>query len=268
MTRAELAAMRIELESWTTLIAASTPVAHIEDIALAPGLSARVYEPEGSDDAVLVWLHGGGYVSGTLDAIDPTCRWLAARLGSTVVSVEYRLAPEHPFPAAVEDAVAAISAVAARFDGPIAIGGDSAGGGLATAAARLTEVPLVGVLLLCPWLDLTVRPTGVTSDLTLEALNSFAEMYVGSAGDVTDPRASPLLAPDPPDMPTVIVAAEHDSLGYQAVEYADRLEGAGTTVELRIWPFDHGFVGNTKNLPEAREALDWAADTFRGLLTR
>lgn len=263
MTPEELAEMRVALEAWTTEIASSTPIAQVHDVEVAPGVPGRIYHPEGADDSVLVWFHGGGYVSGSLDAIDPTCRWLAHGLGSTVISVDYRLAPEHPFPAAVEDALAAVSSVAARPGvGRVALGGDSAGGGLAAATAWLTDVPLAGLLLLCPWLDLSVRPTGAQSELTLEALQSFADFYVGRDGDVTDPRASPLLADDLPDIPTVMVAAEHDSLSYQAVEYADRL----TQVELRIWPHDHGFVGFTKDLPDAREALDWAAERLRKLL--
>jgi len=257
--------MRAGIEAWAGLVSLSVPIAQVHDVTLLPGLGARVYHPEGADDAALVWFHGGGYVAGTLDAIDATCRWLARRMGSTVISVDYRLAPEHPFPAALDDALAAISAVAARPGiGRIAIGGDSAGGGLAAAAAGLTGVPLSGLLLLCPWLDLTVRPTEVDSELTLEALQSFADFYVGPGGDVTDPRVSPLLAAEPPDTPTVIVAAEQDSLGYQAVEYAERLP----QVELRVWPFDHGFIGSTKDLPEAGEALDWAADQLHRLLDR
>lgn len=264
MTPEELASMRVELEAWTSLIGERLPVARVEDVLLAPGLRGRRYRPDGAGDAVLVWFHGGGYVSGTLDGIDPTCRWLARGIGCTVVSVDYRLAPEHPFPAGLDDGVAALAAVAAACQGPIAIGGDSAGGGLAAAVAGLTTVPLAGMLLLCPWLDLTVRDTGVMSALTRESLRAFADFYVGPAGDRCDPRASPLLASSVPSVPTLIVAAEQDSLGYQAVEYAARL----SSCELRVWPQDHGFVGFTKDLAEAREALDWACACLRALLPR
>lgn len=276
-TAADLATMRAGLDAFAAAVSVRVAVAAVTDEVLSlPGrdLPLRTYQPEGADDAALVWFHGGGFVSGSLDAIDPVCRSLARRVGSTVVSVGYRLAPEDPYPAAVEDGLAAVAAVATRPGvRRVAIGGDSAGGGLAAVVARLTGVPLVAQVLLCPFLDVTlsspsVREQGQDHLLTEAALRGFARMYVGPGGDPADPRVSPLLGTDFTGLaPTVVVTAEHDPLRDDGEQYADKVAAAGGTVHSRRWDgMEHGFVGMTALLAEAEQALQWTADRLRTLL--
>src|SRR3954451_7339569 len=129
--RAEL---RVALDVFAPDISVREPVDEVVDEALDLGGRVVPLRRYGSGDRLLVWFHGGGYVSGSLDAIDPTCRALRNRSGWSVLSVGYRLAPEHPFPAAYDDAVAAVQHAFSRA-ATVAVGGDSAGGGLAAAVA-------------------------------------------------------------------------------------------------------------------------------------
>ncbi len=272
----DLATMRSGLDAFAAAVSVVLPVETVTDEQLAlPGRSIplRTYVPAGADDAVLVWFHGGGYVSGTVDAIDPVCRELADRLRCTVISVGYRLAPEFPFPAALEDCLAALETVAARGPGPLAVGGDSAGGGLSAAVVRQTTIPVAAQLLLCPWLDATlscvsVRAKGQDHGLTEVALRSFASMYVGADGDPAGPGASPLLGEDFSGLPpTVVVTAENDPLCDEGELYAQRLVEAGGQAQARRWDdMLHGFVGMTKDVPKADEALRWACDRLAALL--
>lgn len=270
----DLATMRSGLDAFAAAVSVREPVAAVTDEVLSlPGreLPLRTYRPEGADDAVLVWFHGGGYVSGSVDAIDPVCRSLARRCRLTVVSVGYRLAPEHPFPAAYDDCLAALDHVA-RPGMKVALGGDSAGGGLAAAVARASQVPLAALVLLCPFLDATlsgpsVREKGESHGLTEQALLGFVRMY---GGDPTDPRVSPLLVPDLRGLPpAVVVTAEHDPLRDEGERYAARIVAAGGAAHVRRWDgMVHGFAGMTADLPEADDALQWTADRLRELLDR
>ena len=272
----DLAAMRAGLDAFADAVSVTVPMAQVqdEDLVLPGGtLPLRTYRPDSCSTATLVWFHGGGYVSGTIDAIDPVCRVLANRVGCTVVSVGYRLAPESPYPAALDDCLAALAAVAARAEGPLAIGGDSAGGGLSAAVARRTPVPLVAQLLLCPWLDMTlscpsVQTKGVDFGLTEVSLRGFARMYLGPDGDPADEGASPLLGRDFSGLPpTVVVTAENDPLCDEGEHYAAAVVAAGGTAVVRRWDgMLHGFVGMTAELREADEALQWSADQVRALL--
>ena len=276
-TDADLTQMRAGLDAFADLVSVTEPVHRVEESLLdLPGrrIRLRTYRPDPVGSATLVWFHGGGYVSGTLDAIDPVCRVLANRTGVTVVSVDYRLAPEHPYPAALDDCLAALDAVAATAEGSLAIGGDSAGGGLAAAVARRTSVRLSAQLLLCPWLDVSlscpsVRAKGTDHGLTEASLRGFARMYLGGDGDPADPGASPLLGEDVTGLPaTIVVTAENDPLCDEGERYAERIVAAGGRARVRRWDaMVHGFVGMTAELVEAEEALTWSCDQLRLELT-
>ncbi|MCU1675171.1 MAG: hypothetical protein JWN77_3284 [Frankiales bacterium] len=259
----ELAQLRLGLDAFAAAVSVTEPVECVED-GLVGGVPVRSY---GTAAQVLVWAHGGGFVSGSLDAIDPVCRALSNRTGLRVVSVGYRLAPEHPFPAALEDVLTVVRGT----PGVLAVGGDSAGGGLAAAAAR--EAPgLRALVLLCPWLDLTLTSPSVLEEgsgagLTAEALRAFASLYTDQPAD---PRASPLLAPDLVGLPpVVVVTAEHDPLRDEGERYAARVVAAGGEAVVRRWAGTvHGFAGMTAELAEAAEAQDWVAQRLVEVLRR
>jgi acetyl esterase len=260
----DLAELRVGLDAFAAAVSRPVPLAHVADGCVA-GVPVREYRAQTGGSEVLVWAHGGGYVSGSLEAIDPVCRALAAKTGLTVLSVDYRLAPEHPFPAGLEDVLAVVRAT----PGAVAVGGDSAGGGLAAAVAP--EVPgLRALVLLCPWLDATlaspsVRANSTPDGLSEQTLREFASLY---GGDARDPRVSPLLAEDLAGLPSaVVVVAGDDPLRDEAEEYAGRIRAAGGQVELRRWDgVPHGFAGMTALLSEADEALEWAAERLLAAL--
>ena len=271
----DLATMRAGLDAYAAAVSVREPVHEVRDELLAlPDRSVplRWYGTEEQTDAVLVWMHGGGYVSGTLDAIDPVCRSLVNRLGDVrIVSVGYRLAPEHPYPAGLDDCLAAVEDVAARPEvRRVAVGGDSAGGGLAAAVARRTSVPLRAHVLLCPWLDASlaspsVREKGTDFQLTEASLRAMARLY---GGDPRDPGVSPLLGDLAELPPAVVVTAEHDPLRDEGEAYAAGIVAAGGRAWVRRWDgVLHGFPGMTAELPEAGASLQWVADRLRELLS-
>lgn len=264
---ATLAEMRTGLDALADSVSVRRDLHHVEDGELAlPGrpVPIRTYRPAAGSRPLLMWFHGGGYVTGSLNAIDPTCRQLAVRADVDVVSVGYRLAPENRYPAALEDCV-----LAAEKLRPDAIGGDSAGGGLAAAVAQ-RHAGLRAQLLLCPWLDATlglpsVRSNNPLEGLTETALQAFAELY---ADDTSDPGVSPLHAPDLGTAPpAVIVTGELDPLRDDGERYADRLRASAIPTFLRRWDGQgHGFPGMTAVTPAAEESLQWAGDVLRALL--
>jgi acetyl esterase len=262
-----LADLRGGLDVMAAQISSQRPVHAVEDAELQlPGrkVPIRRYRPGPGQRPVLMWFHGGGYVSGGLDAIDPTCRELALRADVEVVSVAYRLAPEHRFPAGLDDCLDA-----ARLLRPDAVGGDSAGGGLAAVVAQ--RLPgLRAQVLLCPWLDGTLGLPSVraqsSESLSETALQVFVQLYTD---DASDPGVSPLHADDLRNAaPAVVVTAERDPLRDDGERYVDRLRAAGVPASLRRWDAEvHGFPGMTAVSPAAREALQWAADALRLALT-
>jgi acetyl esterase len=251
----------------------------------AGALRARFYWPReavpGEVLPVLVFFHGGGWVIGGLDSHDAPCRALANGADCIVVSVDYRLAPEHPFPAAVEDAEAALAWVAAsarEFGGDparLAVGGDSAGGNLAAVAAQLAaksgKPPLAFQLLIYPATDLS---GGIASPpeldggylLTRDLVNWFHGHYLNRPEDALDLRVSPLLADDHAELPpALVITAGYDPLAPQGRAYADALEGAGVPVEhLHYGGQIHGFISMAGVLDDARDALDRSAAALRG----
>ena len=248
------------------------PLASVVDSQIAD-VRVRTYEPGGpAFTPPLVWFHGGGFVAGTLDAVDPLCRALAVGTASPVISVDYRLAPEHPFPAALDDCVAVVRSVAEA--GPVAVGGDSAGGGLAASTCQALageKVSIAAQVLMNPFLDNTLSFPSVDEcaegfGLTRRHLEHFAALYVGRA-DPADPRCSPVLAPSLRGLPpAVIVTAEYDPLRDEGEAYARRLREAGVEVCVRRWDsMVHGFVGMWDVTPAADEALAWIVETLREL---
>lgn len=211
--------------------------------------SLRIYRPTAATGLpVLIYLHGGAFVRGDLDAADVTCREVAARGPAVVVSVDYRLAPEHPYPAAVDDAVAAarwaLTGIAAHGGDPaaISIGGDSAGANLAAVAARelggavRTQVLIAGVF------DLADRlPLDAGEDQ--RRLDWIAGLYAGSSS-LADPRVSPLRCTDHTDAaPALVVTSGLDPFREQAHRYTAALRAAAVPVELVQVPgLPHGFT--------------------------
>jgi acetyl esterase len=241
-------------------------------------LAIRVYRPPGGAPAPLtLFFHGGGFVSCGLDSHDNICRRLAARASTLVVSVDYRLAPEHPFPAAVDDAMAALHWLRAHGKAlgadvsRIALAGDSAGGNLAAVTAQQLRLPEIRhQLLLYPVIDSACdapshRTLAQAPMLTSEMMRWFWRHYLPSAQTGLDPRASPLRHADLHGLPSAtVISAEYDPLRDEAEAYAAAMTRAGVAVTLRRWPgVFHGFASLLGPLDAAREALDFAAASLR-----
>jgi acetyl esterase len=262
------------------------PVAAVAD-RLVPGpageLPVRVYTPEGSPPfPIVVFLHGGGWVVGTLDTYDPLCRALAAATPAVVVSVDYRLAPEHRWPAAVEDAYAATewaSRNAAGLGGAqhrLAVAGDSAGGNLAAVVAlgaRDRGGPAIAFqLLVYPVLDAaggtaSWREYADGYHLTADGMRWYWDHYLGGA-DGAAPDASPLRAAFVGGLPpALVIGAEYDILRDEGEAYAARLAEAGVDATAsRHAGVVHGFVRWRAVTGAAEDALQEAAAALRSAL--
>jgi acetyl esterase len=256
----------------------------------APGpageIPVRVYVPtsESGPRPVLVYFHGGGWVIGDIETHDCTVRAVAEASGATVVSVDYRLAPENPFPAALDDCIAAVRWVAdnaAELDidpARLAVGGDSAGGNLAAVVAH--ELRSGGgpeacfQLLVYPVTDGTMAHRSVEENaegyfLTKDTMDWFWEQYVGD-GDRTGARVSPMHLPDEALAglpPALVITAEYDPLRDEGEAYATRLAAAGVDVTSRR--FDgmiHGFFSMRDLVPEGKVAVDEAGAALRRAL--
>ncbi|WP_234343899.1 alpha/beta hydrolase [Streptomyces sp. NRRL F-5123] len=223
--------------------------------------------------ALVVYLHGGGFVFCGLDTHDRTCRRIARACAVDVLAVDYRLAPEHPHPAALDDALAVL-----RWARPAAVAGDSAGGFLAAAACLVLRDeggPLPGLqALVCPNTDLTlglpsVAEKGSGYGLDADALTYFAAAYVPDPAHRA--AASPLHAADVSGLPpALIVTAEHDALRDEGDAYAERLAKAGVPVRHRCEPgLEHGFIqGTDLTDPAAAAAHDRFFADLRALVPR
>jgi acetyl esterase len=228
-------------------------------------LAARLYVPAEAGAALgplLVFFHGGGWVEGSPATHEASCLLLAHLAGVRVISVDYRLAPEHPFPAAADDALAAYVDVASRAaelradPARLAVGGDSAGGNLAAVTAQAlraeTAVPAPAFqLLIYPGLDMSRKhPSRLAFGegflLTEEGMTWYEDQYVPDHGRRADPRVSPLLAPDLSGLPPAHIAtALADPLRDEGEAYARRLREAGVPVALQRHPQVHGFFSLT-----------------------
>jgi acetyl esterase len=263
------------------------PVASVRDRGL-PGphgeIPVRIYTPEGSTPfPVLVFFHGGGFVLCDLDTHDGTCRSLAKGAGCVVVSVDYRLAPEHPFPAGPEDCYAALRWVAEHAGelggdpSRIAVGGDSAGGNLTAAAtlmARERGGPDLRFQLLvypvtnCDFDTDSYRENAEGYFLTTSMMKWFWRQYLPDPSQAELPLASPLRAPDLSGLPPAhVVTAGYDPLRDEGEAYAARLREAGVAVTARRHDgMFHGFFAMTGLLDAAREAMDEACEALRKAL--
>jgi acetyl esterase len=264
-----------------------TPVGAVTDLALDGPvvLRARHYAPAelGDPHPLLVYYHGGGFTYGDLETHDGVCRILCRHAGAHVLAIDYRLAPEHPFPAAVEDARAALRwAFAHASDlgadpARVGVGGDSAGGNLAAVVAQLATrdggPPPVLQLLIYPATDFSRRRRsrelfGEGFLLTNSEMDWFDTNYLGpERTSARDPRASPLLAEDLSGLaPAFVVTAAFDPLRDEGEEYAGALEAAGTPVALRRFPgFIHAFIAGAGVSRTARDALIEIAGVTRAM---
>jgi len=249
-----------------------------------PSIPIRIYTPDGDRvRAGLLFAHGGGWASGSIEAADGHCGDMAAGADIVVVSVDYRLIPEHPFPAGLDDVSAALRWLAAHADelgvdaARVAIGGESAGANLAAAAAiqaRDAGGPELQLQLLeVAALDLTDTMTDSRREL-LEQMPEFArsleavrDAYVASGADPHDPRVSPLLTPDLSGLPTtLLLAAEVDPIRDDSAAYAERLTAAGVTARSRTFAgIVHGTETFTLLLPSAREWLAECVEALSGV---
>ncbi|HTC69122.1 MAG TPA: alpha/beta hydrolase [Acidothermaceae bacterium] len=270
-TRAEALAVRGELE----------PVASIQTLDVG-GVPARLYRPHGDETDVLIWIHGGGWIHGDLDCYEGVARALANRGNCAVLAIDYRLAPEHPFPAGFDDAWTAVQWAKANFAN-VAVAGDSSGGNLAAAvalSARDRGVELALQLLVYPVLDNTAATAykqlfrerysnfaghagfGVIAD---ERIHHLWDLYVPDVADREMASVSPPRAESFRDLaPAVIITAEHDILRGEVEEYARRLEADGVPVAAYEYIGQiHGFFQMLGVMADAEDAIDKAAAALR-----
>lgn len=251
------------------------PVAHRS--VDAGGVAGEWIHPpsgEGSDGGGVLYLHGGGFVTGSPRTHRVVAGAIATHSRTPVLCLEYRLAPEHPYPAALEDALRGLEWLAGRVPGPVSVAGDSAGGGLGVAAileARETGGPPVrGCVCLAPWVDLA-RPGDAEADGATrrhgtpspEALGTWARWYL-DGGDPRDPRASPLHADLRALPPTLVQVGTEDPLLGDATALTEAARARGAEVVLELWEgLGHGFHGLTPLVPEASRALRRAGAFLR-----
>jgi acetyl esterase len=260
------------------------PVGKVEDRAI-PGpegtIPVRIYTPEGKGPfPVLVFFHGGGWVIGDIDSHDAICRTMTNKAGCINVSVDYRLAPEHKFPAAPEDCYAATKWVAdnaASFNGDstrVAVGGDSAGGNLATVVSLMARdrggPKLAYQLLIYPATDYyipgtpSIKENGEGYFLTRDDMVWFLGHYLSSEADIKHPYAFPLQAKDLSGLPpAMVITAEFDPLRDEGEIYAVKMKQAGGDVTSRRYDGTiHGFVSLSWMIDQGKKAL---ADAAAGL---
>ncbi len=263
------------------------PVHEVVDLVIpgpAGDLPLRVYRPSGERPLpALLYFFGGGWVLGTIDTADGVSRSLANASGALVVVVGYRLAPEHPFPAAVEDCYAALRWVTGHSGeigadpARVAVGGDSAGGNLAAGVAlraRDEGLALAGQLLVYPNTDQLADDESMRSSDDRFLFNHhsvawYRQHYLASPGDAANPLASPLRAESLAGLPpALVITAEYDPLRDQGEAYARRLADEGVKVELsRYQGMAHGFFTMAGTVDASRAAVAQAGSAVRGWLS-
>ncbi len=260
------------------------PVAHVENRGIpgpAGDIPVRIYTPARNGPfPILVFFHGGGWVIGDLDSHDALCRSLSNQVGCMVVSVDYRLAPEHKFPAAPEDCYAATSWVAehaAQLNGDasrIAVGGDSAGGNLAAIIPQMAKErggpPLVFQFLIYPATDMRMKTPSVEENaegygLTKQDMIWFTNHYLNNEEDKANPLASPLLTSDLSGLPpALVITAEFDPLRDEGEQYAQRLKEVGVPVTAsRYNGMIHGFVSLASFLDQGKQGVNECVAALR-----
>ncbi len=263
------AAMHAQIDAGFGALAVEHPPATSEVDHVVPvdggEITVRVYRPQRDGNLPChVYFHGGGFFLGTLDQANNTCRALAEEVQCAVASVDYRLAPEHRFPTAAEDAYASLEWVVEQAaelgidPTRISVGGASAGGNLAAVVALMARdrgTPRLRFQVLeIPVTDFTAAEDVVFPEegITIEAGKAYRDLYLGIPEDATNPYASPLLASDHQNLPPALVlCAEYDQLRPEGLAYAAALERAGVSVETIVWEGQfHGSQGMDKVIPE------------------
>lgn len=281
----------VEMRAWQAAVLPMLPpgpeVGAVEDCAIPSGtgaIPARLYRPKDPARALIVFFHGGGWTIGSLDGWDAALRRLVLASGCAVVSVDYRLAPEHPFPAAVDDAVAAtrwalgnVSALALA-NVPVVVAGDSAGGNLAAVVSRLlaeegASPALAAQILIYPSTDGDIDSPSMrrfeSPFLTREEISWFYDQYIPDRSQRTDPRFAPLHAPRVDGLPPALVlTAECDLFSEDGLAYAERLRAEG--VHTRVRRFDGGIYGfftmDRGQLPHSGQAMAEISDFLTEVL--
>lgn len=265
------------------------PIAQIENRTI-PGpagqIPVRIYTPAGSGlFPVLVFFHGGGWVICDLDTHDGLCRSLANGTGCVVVSVDYRLAPEHKFPAAPEDCYAAtqwVAAHAAEINGDpskIAIGGDSAGGNLTAVVAQMARdqdgPKLIFQLLIYPGTDFGMKSRSIEENaegyyLTRDDMLWFRNHYLNSDADRENPLASPMLAASLKGLPpALVITAQYDPLRDEGEAYGHKMEAAGVPVKIsRYDGMIHGFLSMAPFIDGGKRAIEECCHALRAAFAR
>ncbi len=244
-------------------------------------IPVRIYTPDAPQPRPLIaFFHGGGFVFCSIDTHDGTCRRLANATGAVVISVDYRLAPEHRFPAALDDCYAATvwahehAAELGADPAQLVVAGDSAGGNMAAVTALLARdrgrPPIACQVLVYPVIDAACDSASFAENaegffLEAEAMRWFWSQYLGNEGDGSHPLASPCCVPDHAGLPpAVVITAEYDPLRDEGEAYAEALRAAGVPVtSVRYDGMIHGFVSMPSLFPEADEALTRIAAALR-----
>jgi acetyl esterase len=283
------AAARASMDAMIALMGPSEDIAFVEDRTIDAGgqtLPVRIYRPEGLGDGpapTLVFYHGGGFVIGGLVSHDRDCRALANRGQCQVIAIDYRLAPEHPFPAAPEDAIAALESIVANAAelgvdvDHLAVGGDSAGGNLSAVVAlhaRDAGIPLRLQLLIYPAVagklgDFPSRVENATGYmLDADSIRWFTEAYFPDGEPDDDWRAAPMHATSHEGVaPALVITAEFDPLRDEGEAYVTTLQAAGVPAKAsRYDGMIHGFFGMGGIAPAANAAVDEAGAALREAL--
>jgi len=275
---------RVATDGMLSAVADLPEIASVEDRRIqgpAGEIPIRVYTPESRvAQPIVVYFHGGGFVIGSLSSHDPLCRVLAGRIPAIVVAVDYRLAPEHPFPAAAEDAYAAVRWVAdhARELGGdparIAVAGDSAGGNLSAVVSLLARErggpKLVHQMLIYPVTDFSFETRSHIDNaegylLTRPLMDWFLGHYFSGPTPRSDPRFAVLRVADLGGLPpATVLTAEFDPLRDEGESYGARLRAAGVPVAvMRYDGMIHGFLPQPALFPQAAEAIDAVSGALR-----
>ena len=273
---------RAMVEANSALIPAGPDMESVRDIVIpsrAGGVPARVYSPSSAAPGLVLYFHGGGWVVGTLDGWDASVRGLAVASGCDVVSVDYRLAPEHVFPAAADDAydalVWAASASGLAAGRPVVVAGDSAGGNLAAVSALRARdsggPPIALQVLVYPVVDCDLdrrsyhQYDGDELILNRKDMTWFWDHYAPDRAARANPYASPVRAPSLSGLPPVyLVTAEHDPLRDEGFAYADRLRAERVPVEHRHYGSQiHAFFTFTGVIDDADKAVSEAGSAIR-----
>lgn len=250
-----------------------------------PSIPIRILVPHQPPRCAIVYFHGGGWMVGGIAERDGLCRHLAVRCAAVVVIVGYRKAPEHRFPAAADDAWAAVRWAAHSLDDvvgaplPLVVAGDSAGGNLAAVTALrargATSPTLAGQLLVYPVVDADMTTSSYVAAenqllLTRRHMEYFLDAYAPSAADRVGPDIAPLRAPDLSGLcPAIVVTAEHDVLRDEAERYVARLEVCGVPVAHRRFDGQmHGYFPLLGVLPAAERTLAWIAEQLSSIIPR